>query len=156
VVHRDVKPANVIYDHDSGALKITDFGIASLIDDNKTRTGTLLGTPSYMSPEQATGEKVDGRTDIYSLGVSLYQLLTGQLPFVADSLGNLMYQITNTRQQDIITIRRELTACLSWVVNKAMEKDPNERFQTGDEMADALRRCELELNKKQKRKRAKA
>jgi len=156
VVHRDVKPANVIYDHDSGALKITDFGIASLIDDNKTRTGTLLGTPSYMSPEQATGEKVDGRTDIYSLGVSLYQLLTGQLPFVADSLGNLMYQITNTRQQDIITIRRELTACLSWVINKAMEKDPNERFQTGDEMADALRKCELEINKKQKRKRAKA
>jgi serine/threonine-protein kinase len=109
-----------------------------------------------MSPEQATGEKVDGRTDIYSLGVSLYQLLTGQLPFVGDSLGNLMYQITNTRQKDVITIRPDLTPCLSWVVNKAMEKDPNERFQTGDEMAEALRRCELEINKKQSRKKTKA
>jgi eukaryotic-like serine/threonine-protein kinase len=156
VVHRDVKPANVIYDHDSGSLKITDFGIASLVDDNKTRTGTLLGTPSYMSPEQATGEKVDGRTDIYSLGVSLYQLLTGQLPFVGDSLGNLMYQITNTHQKDVITIRPDLTPCLSWVINKAMEKDPNERFQTGDEMAESLRRCELEINKKKSRKKTKA
>ena len=148
VVHRDVKPANIIYDGESGSLKITDFGIASLIDDNKTRTGTLLGTPSYMSPEQVAGEKVDGRADIYALGVSLYQLLTGQLPFVGDTLANLMYQITNTKQKDIIELRPELGSCLNDVINKAMDKDPEARFQTGDELAQALRRCELELNKK--------
>lgn len=148
VVHRDVKPANIIYDGESGSLKITDFGIASLIDDNKTRTGTLLGTPSYMSPEQVAGEKVDGRADIYALGVSLYQLLTGQLPFVGDTLANLMYQITNTTQKDITEIRPELGECLNKVINKAMEKDPEERFQTGDELAKALRQCELELTKK--------
>ena len=148
VVHRDVKPANIIYDGESGSLKITDFGIASLIDDNKTRTGTLLGTPSYMSPEQVAGEKVDGRADIYALGVSLYQLLTGQLPFVGDTLANLMYQITNTKQKDITELRPELGRCLNDVINKAMDKDPEARFQTGDELAQALRRCELELNKK--------
>jgi serine/threonine-protein kinase len=148
VVHRDVKPANIIYDGESGSLKITDFGIASLIDDNKTRTGTLLGTPSYMSPEQVAGEKVDGRADIYALGVSLYQLLTGKLPFIGDTLANLMYQITNTTQKDITELRPELGQCLSDVINKAMEKDPDQRYQTGDELAQALRRCELELGKK--------
>ena len=156
VVHRDVKPANIIFDQDSGSLKITDFGIASLVDDNKTRTGTLLGTPSYMSPEQVAGEKVDGRADIYALGVTMYQLLTGHLPFVGDTLANLMYQITNNRQQGILELRPELTPCLSFVVNKAMEKDPEARFQTGDEMAEALRQCELELNKRAEGKNKKA
>lgn len=151
VVHRDIKPANIIYDRESGTLKITDFGIASLVDDSKTRTGTLLGTPSYMSPEQVAGEKVDGRSDIYSLGVTLYQLLTGELPFVGDSLANLMYLITNAEARDIRELRKGLGKCLSDVVKKAMAKQPEERFQSGDEMADALRRCELELQRRKKR-----
>ena len=151
VVHRDIKPANIIYDRDSGTLKITDFGIASLVDDSKTRTGTLLGTPSYMSPEQVAGEKVDGRSDLYSLGVTLYQLLTGELPFVGDSLANLMYLITNAEPKDIRELRKGLTKCLSEVVQKAMAKKPEDRFQSGDEMAEALRRCELELQRRRKR-----
>ena len=77
VVHRDIKPSNIMYDPDSGAVKITDFGIARITDSSKTRTGTVLGTPNYMSPEQCMGKRVDGRSDLFSLGVVLYQLVSG-------------------------------------------------------------------------------
>ena len=141
VVHRDVKPGNIIFDHDKGQLKVTDFGIACLTDNSKTRTGTVLGSPFYMSPEQIAGKKVDGRSDLFSLGVTLYQLFTGHLPFEGDSLTNLMYQITNEKPKGIRKLRPELPTCLTRLINKALEKNPDKRFADGQAMADAIKRC---------------
>ena len=141
VVHRDIKPGNIMYNADTDLLKVTDFGIACLIDSNKTRTGTVLGSPSYMSPEQLAGKKVDGRADIFSLGVMLYQLFTGELPFNADTMAALAYKITNDKQKGIRRVRSELPACLSRIINKALEKNPKQRFSSASAMAEALRRC---------------
>ena len=93
VVHRDIKPANIMFNPDTDELKITDFGIARLTDTSRTKTGIVLGTPSFMSPEQLEGRTLDGRSDQFALGVSLYQLLCGQLPFRADSMPRLMQKI---------------------------------------------------------------
>jgi serine/threonine-protein kinase len=141
VVHRDVKPGNIIYDNDKGQLKVTDFGIACLTDNSKTRTGTILGSPYYMSPEQIAGKKVDGRSDLFSLGVTLYQLFTGKLPFEGDSLTNLMYQIANDKPVSVRKVRSELPACLTRIINKSLEKKPANRYENGQAMADALKRC---------------
>ena len=108
VVHRDIKPANIMYDSLSNNLKITDFGIAKLIDVNRTRTGIVLGTPAFMSPEQLEGKNVNGHTDLFALGVSLYQLLTGQLPFRGASMTNLMFVIANEPHQSVTSLRPEL------------------------------------------------
>ncbi len=158
VVHRDVKPANIIYDRDSGTLKVTDFGVACLTDTSKTRTGTILGSPSYMSPEQLAGHKVDGRSDLFSLGITLYQMLSGELPFIADSLASLMYKIANEKHPDIRMFRPELPACLSQIINKALQKEAEARFQSGMQMAKALRRCRDRMTGKKKttRKKSKA
>jgi len=142
VVHRDIKPGNIIYNRKTDTLKVTDFGIACLIDSNKTRTGTILGSPSYMSPEQLAGKKVDGRSDIFSLGITLFQLFTGELPFVADSMTALAYKITNDKHKSIRRVRPELPPCLSRVINRALEKNPKQRFSSGSAMAEALRRCQ--------------
>lgn len=141
VVHRDVKPGNIIFDFDKEQLKVTDFGIACLTDNSKTRTGTVLGSPFYMSPEQIAGKKVDGRSDLFSLGVTLYQMFTGRLPFEGDSLTSLMYQITNEKPKGIRKLRSELPTCLTRVINKALEKNPEKRFDNGQAMADAIKRC---------------
>ncbi len=141
VVHRDVKPGNIIFDLDKGQLKVTDFGIACLTDNSKTRTGTVLGSPFYMSPEQIAGKKVDGRSDLFSLGVTLYQLFTGRLPFEGDSLTSLMYQITNEKPKGIRKLRPELPTCLTRLINKTLEKNPAKRFDNGQAMAEALKRC---------------
>ncbi len=141
VVHRDVKPGNILFDADSGQLKVTDFGIACLTDHSKTRTGTVLGSPFYMSPEQLAGKKVDGRSDLFSLGVTLYQLWCGQLPFQGENLNTLMYRIANDKPKPIRKLRMELPACLTRVINKALEKDAGRRYADGKAMAEALRRC---------------
>ena len=141
VVHRDIKPSNILYDRNSGTLKVTDFGVACLTDTSKTRTGTVLGSPSYMSPEQLEGKKVDGRSDIYSLGVTLYQLFTGDLPFKAETMASLAYKIINEKPKGIRRIRSDLPVCLTRIVNKAMEKNPKQRFQDAEALAEALRRC---------------
>ena len=142
VVHRDVKPANMIYNRDSKIVKMTDFGIACLTDNSKTRTGMVLGSPSYMSPEQLAGKKVDGRSDLFSLGVALYQLFTGCLPFTADSMTALAYKIANEKPKSIRKFRSDLPTCLTRLINKSLEKDPKQRFQTGKALADALRKCQ--------------
>jgi serine/threonine-protein kinase len=139
VVHRDIKPANIMYEPESDTIKITDFGIARITDSSKTKTGMVLGTPSYMSPEQLAGKKVDGRSDLFSLGVMLYQMLSGSLPFKADSMASLMFKITNEEAADVRTIRAEIPEALSAVINKAMTKDADQRFQTGVEFANALK-----------------
>ncbi len=141
VVHRDVKPGNIIYDREKGQLKVTDFGIACLTDSSKTRTGTVLGSPYYMSPEQIAGKKVDGRSDLFSLGVTLYQLFSGQLPFEGDSLTSLMYQITNEKPISVRKAQPDLPSCLTRIINKALEKKPSKRYANGQAMAEALKRC---------------
>ncbi len=141
VVHRDIKPANIIYDESNGSAKVTDFGVACLTDASKTRTGTVLGSPSYMSPEQVAGKRVDGRADIFSLGVTLFQMLTGHLPFEADSLGSLMYKITNEEHPKPGQFRKGLPACAVRIINKCLQKDADNRYQSGAELAAALERC---------------
>ncbi len=141
IVHRDIKPANIIYDEAEGTLKVTDFGVACVTDASKTKTGTILGSPSYMSPEQLAGKKVDGRSDIFSLGVTFYQLLTGELPFIGESLASLMYKIANEKHPDVRMFRPDLPACVSKLVNKALHKDIERRFQSGEKMAAAIERC---------------
>jgi serine/threonine-protein kinase len=141
VVHRDIKPANIMYDSLSNNLKITDFGIAKLIDANRTRTGIVLGTPAFMSPEQLEGKNVNGHTDLFALGVSLYQLLTGQLPFRGASMTKLMFVIANEPHQSVTSARSDLPKWLDGVVDKALAKDPLDRFQSAAEMAAALRRA---------------
>jgi len=139
VVHRDIKPANIMYEPDSDTVKITDFGIARITDSSKTKTGMVLGTPSYMSPEQLAGKKVDGRSDLFSLGVMLYQLLSGALPFKAESMASLMFKITNEDAADPRTIRAEIPEVIAKIINKALTKNVDQRYQTGREFAADIR-----------------
>ncbi len=139
VVHRDIKPSNILYAPETDGVKVTDFGIARITDNSKTRTGLVLGTPSFMAPEQIMGTRVDGRCDIYALGVTLYQLLTGMLPLRADSMSALMQAIAHQVPPDMRTLRPELPDALAILVARALEKDPQARFQTGAQMARALR-----------------
>jgi len=141
VVHRDIKPGNIIYNRDSGVAKITDFGIARILDASQTRTGTVLGSPSYMSPEQVAGKKVDGRSDLFSLGTTLYQLLSGSLPFNGDSVATMMYQIANRKTPAMRQFRTGLPVCVNRLVMKALQKDPAKRFASGEVMAAAVRKC---------------
>lgn len=141
VVHRDIKPANIMYNDGEDSIKVTDFGIARITDTSKTKTGVVLGTPSYMSPEQFSGKRVDGRSDLFSLGVTMFELLTGKQPFGGDSLAELMYQITNKRHPNITKIRTDLPGCVKSIIDKALSKEPEDRFQTGDQFEQSLRRC---------------
>jgi eukaryotic-like serine/threonine-protein kinase len=141
VVHRDVKPANIMCDLDTDSVKVTDFGIARITDSSKTKTGMVLGTPSYMSPEQLAGKKIDGSSDLFSLGVMIYQLVCGRLPFQGESMAQLMFKIANEPHVDIRTYNEKLPACVSAIVNKALVKDPEQRYQNGEQMAKALLLC---------------
>jgi len=139
VVHRDVKPANVMYELESDQVKVTDFGIARITDSSRTKTGMVLGTPSYMSPEQLSGKKIDGRSDLFSLGVMLYQMACGHLPFVGDSMAQLMFRIANEACPDIRTFNPQVPDGIAAVIDRALVKDAAQRYQTGDEMARDLR-----------------
>jgi eukaryotic-like serine/threonine-protein kinase len=141
VVHRDIKPANVMWDPESDSVKVTDFGIARITDSSKTKTGMVLGTPSYMSPEQLAGKKIEGQSDLFSLGVTLYQLASGSLPFQGDTMTQLMFKIANEPPVDILTVNPALPGCLVDIIHRALAKDVAERFQTGEEMAQAIRDC---------------
>jgi len=139
VVHRDIKPANLMYHPESDTLKVTDFGIARLTDSSKTKTGMVLGTPSFMSPEQLAGKRIEGRSDLFSLAVSLYQLLSGKLPFEGESMAQLMFKIANEPPTDIRTVNPGLPPGVAAFLERAMAKNPDERFQSGEEFAQALR-----------------
>lgn len=145
VVHRDVKPANVMIDAAADTVKVTDFGVSHVADASRTRTGLVLGTPSFMSPEQLAGDVVDGRSDLYSLGVALFQLLTGRLPHEADSPARLMAQIANDAAPDVRRWRPELPEALARSVARALEKRPAARYADGDQMAHELRAVEVQL-----------
>ena len=138
VVHRDVKPANIMWDPATDTVKVMDFGVARITDASKTRTGIVLGTPSFMSPEQLCGAKVDGRTDLYALGVTLFQLLTGALPLRAESMPELMHKIVHVPAPDVRTLRPDLPEAVATLVAKALNKRPEDRYQTGAQLAQAL------------------
>jgi len=152
VVHRDIKPANIMYEPDSSTIKITDFGIARITDASKTKTGTVLGTPTYMSPEQVAGKKVDGRSDLYSLGVMFYQMLSGVAPFRGESMATLMYKIANEPHATVFEARPELAdvlPCINDVLDKALAKNADDRYQNGQEFATAIKSC-VDASKKNK------
>jgi serine/threonine-protein kinase len=139
IVHRDVKPANVMYEPESDSVKVADFGIARITDSSKTKTGMVLGTPSYMSPEQLSGKKVDGKSDLFSLAVGLYQLACGKLPFEGDSMAQLMFRIANEPAPDILAINPNLPPAFVAFLERSMAKNAEDRYQTGEEFAAALR-----------------
>ena len=138
VVHRDFKPANIIYEPATKTTKITDFGIARITDSSKTKAGMVLGTPSYMSPEQLSGKEVDGYSDLFSLGVMLYQMVSGTLPFRGDSMATLMYHISNEPHPNILEMKADLPEGIRSIVDKALTKTVEDRYQTGIEMATEL------------------
>ncbi len=142
VVHRDIKPANLMWDPETDSMKITDFGIARITDSSKTKTGMVLGTPSYMSPEQLAGKKVGGQSDLFSLGVMMFQMVTGELPFKADSMATLMYKIANEEHPSPESINPDLPRCVSIIINRAMQKDVEKRYKTGTQMAEDIGKCQ--------------
>lgn len=145
VVHRDIKPANIMYDPESDTVKVTDFGIARITDSSKTKTGMVLGTPSYMSPEQLAGTKIEGHSDLFSLGVSLYQLACGKLPFEGDSMAQLMFRIANEHPIDILSVDPKLPPCVVAIIDRALAKKISDRYQNGAEMAEEIRQCAASL-----------
>jgi serine/threonine-protein kinase len=139
VTHRDIKPANIMIDLVHDVVKVMDFGVARVADATRTRTGVVLGTPTFMSPEQLSGQPTDGRTDIYSLGVTLFQLLTGALPYRHDSMAALMRAIGREPPTPLCSVRPELPSALGDIVALALQKHPATRYASGQQMADDLR-----------------
>jgi serine/threonine-protein kinase len=137
VVHRDIKPANLLVTPE-GQIKVTDFGIARIEASNLTQRGDMLGTPSYMSPEQYMGEASDGRTDIFSVGVILYELLTGQRPFKGDSSGQIMQRILHDTPVNPSELNPQVPPPVDWVVQKALAKEAQDRFQSARDFQAAL------------------
>jgi hypothetical protein len=140
IVHRDIKPANVLRIGDT-AVKIMDFGLAKDPQASMTQDGALLGTPSYMSPEQIRGEVVDGRSDLFSLGVVLYELLTGEKPFAGESVSSVLYRIVHDEPRDASMVHDRVPAPLAEFLKRALAKSPDDRYQTGNQFASALRRA---------------
>jgi serine/threonine-protein kinase len=141
VIHRDIKPANILYSLREDLLKISDFGVARLTDNNRTKTGIVLGTPMYMSPEQLNAETLTGSSDLFSLGVTLYELLVGEPPFKATNIAVLMTKITTEDPAPVSNRRPGIPPSVDAVLFKALAKRPEDRFANGGEMAIALRNC---------------
>lgn len=141
IVHRDIKPGNIMRNKGNDAIKVTDFGIAHVESpdtEQRTRVGDVLGTPQYMSPEQTQGQKLDGRSDLFSAGIMMYQMLTGNRPFQGDTLVALAVKIAQEAPEPIEKLRPEVPASLRRVVDRCLAKSPDKRFQTGAELAAAL------------------
>ena len=149
IFHRDIKPSNIMRLKDGNTIKVTDFGIARIdggADTQHTLVGTVLGTPQYMSPEQAMGEKVDGRSDLFSVGVVLYQSFVGHAPFEATSIVTLAHRIAREDPTPIDKLRRDIPPALRRVVERCLKKQPDKRFQTGRELAMALAKVIRDIN----------
>ncbi|HEY6132918.1 MAG TPA: serine/threonine-protein kinase [Rubrivivax sp.] len=143
VVHRDVKPSNVIVDLASDSVKLGDFGTARLHDGSRTRTELLLGTPAYMAPEQLAGAAADARSDLYTLGVMLFELLSGRRPHESASMGELLRQVASEPAPDLRTLRPEMPASLADTVARLLAKRPGDRHADANVLADALVRARL-------------
>ncbi len=143
IIHRDVKPANILYDHKAALAKLGDFGIAHIANSTQTLAGSFLGTPFYMSPEQLGSLELDARSDIFSLGATLYRLLTGVPPFSGNSMAKLMQTIVNEPHQNILEIRPNLPNNLVNVVEIALAKNPSQRFSSALEFSEQLRACSV-------------
>jgi CHASE2 domain-containing sensor protein len=151
VIHRDIKPANVML-LKNGNIKVTDFGIAKAISASRTKTGVILGTPNYMSPEQIMGQKIDLRSDIFSLGVLFYQLLTGELPFHGENLSGLLYQITQVTHPSPRNFNPKIPKVCEQILNKAMAKDPNKRFGSAGEFSRVTNALGLKIDQIRRRR----
>jgi len=137
VIHRDIKPANVML-LNNGHVKVTDFGIAKAISSSRTKTGVILGTPNYMSPEQIMGQKIDYRSDIFSLGVLFFQLITGELPFHGENLSGLLYKITQVKHPSPRNYDPKIPKICEKILDKAMAKDPDKRFNSAGDMSKII------------------
>jgi eukaryotic-like serine/threonine-protein kinase len=145
LVHRDVKPQNILLNGD-GRAKVTDFGIARTVDvDGMTQTGTVLGTSNYIAPEQASGERVDAHSDVYALGVVLYELLAGEVPFPGESFVAVAMKHLHEPAPNLLDVRRDVPLRVAAAVDRALEKDPEQRFPTMDAFAAELEACLAEL-----------
>ena len=140
VVHRDIKPANIMLTKDD-VVKIMDFGIAKMATSSRTRTNVVMGTPTYMSPEQISGKTVDGRSDIFSLAVVMFELLTGRPPFTADNVSALLFAIAHTPHPSMKAIKPDLPPIVKEVLDRALQKDPVHRYRRAGEFAMELRSC---------------
>ncbi len=140
VVHRDIKPANIMLTTEE-AVKVMDFGIAKMATSSKTQTDIVLGTPMYMSPEQIAGKKVDGRSDIFSLAVVMFELLTGRPPFTADNVSALLFAIAHTPHLSAKAVRPDLPPIVKNILDRALQKDPVHRYRRAGEFAMELRSC---------------
>ncbi|MBU0985611.1 MAG: serine/threonine protein kinase, partial [Proteobacteria bacterium] len=138
IVHRDIKPANIML-LKNGPVKVTDFGIAKATASSKTRTGIIMGTPYYMSPEQSKGKKLTGPSDIFSLGVVFYQLLTGRLPFTGESLAAITYQTMMVDPEPPTTYNPKISNATLVILNRSLEKNLKKRYQTAGQMGEHLR-----------------
>ncbi|MGD9364984.1 MAG: serine/threonine-protein kinase [Desulfobacteraceae bacterium] len=144
VIHRDIKPANIMLLED-GRVKVTDFGIALVVDASKTRTGIVMGTPNYMSPEQVAGQTPDGRSDLFSLGIVLYELLAGAKPFKGDTITTVIHAITHDYHSPFSEFKPDIPACCQTMVDKLLAKGLNERFDSAAQFSKALAACMAEL-----------
>lgn len=149
IVHRDIKPGNIMRVKGTQTVKVTDFGIAHIESaggEQRTRAGDILGTPQYMSPEQARGERLDGRSDLFSAGIVLYQMLTGKRPFQGDSLVSLAMQITTAEPRPIEQLRPEVPTAVRRIVARCLAKSSDRRYRSGKELADALTKVLTEID----------
>jgi serine/threonine protein kinase/HAMP domain-containing protein len=158
VIHRDIKPGNIMLLSETTTVKVADFGICRIDgaeggeQNQQTQLGDVLGTPNYMSPEQVMGQKVDSRSDLFSVGVVLYKLLTNALPFEGDSVISVAYKIAKSEAPPVQTLRPEIPLTLRRIVERALKKQPEKRFQTGEELAVALIGVARELNEEESKK----
>ncbi|ATX80252.1 serine/threonine protein kinase [Mariprofundus aestuarium] len=147
VIHRDIKPANIMILKNK-SVKVTDFGIAHINDSSKTKAGIVMGTPSYMSPEQLSGKKVDGRSDLFSLGVMLYEMVAGVRPFTADSISKLMLKVARVPHTDVRELDPEVPDSVAELINSMLAKNPENRIASAHEVLDRIHQC-LQENRAQ-------
>jgi len=152
IVHRDIKPANIMRLSETHEIKVTDFGIARIASSSKTKTGVILGTPSYMSPEQVAGKKVDGRSDIFSLGVVLFEMLAGEKPFAGEDMTSLMYKIAKEKHPSVRSINPQVPQIVEKIIDKALEKEVETRYQKAGLMADHLNKVVAKIDEIQEKK----
>jgi serine/threonine protein kinase len=145
VVHRDIKPANIMV-LENGLIKITDFGIARMRNNEvKTMTGMILGSPKYMSPEQVAGKRTDHRSDIFSIGVVVYEMLTGASPFIADNIHGIMYQTLNFSPPAPKILNPDLPQVANYIIAKVLAKNLDDRYQSAKDLANDLRQAHAEI-----------